>query len=447
MARLLRRAVSAVFMTKALLLTPLAMAGLFAARPCRADGPRLTLAQAVERARAHQPTLAQARANTDAAEGRVQQARSGLLPQVNATATYQRTTGNFTPRPGATTTLVTPQWNWTSYNFFNFGISASQLIYDFGQTPSRKTAAEANRESLRATEQQIALQVVFRVQQAYFQVLAQQALVAVAKDAVANQQKHVGQIEGLVKAGLRPDIDLASVRTDLANARVQLINFENGVALARAQLDQQMGEQDGDYVLVDEQVPPIAGEGADVDPLVKEAISTRPELVSLARARQAQETTIRGLRGGYGPALSATAGATEAGTGLDRLVPNWVVGATLSWPLFQGGLTQGQLHEARAVLAGLSAQDQAQRLQVRVDVQSAVLAVRAAREAGIASEEATTNARELLRLAEGRYSNGLGNVIELGDAQVAFTNAAAQAVSARYNLDIARAQLLTALGR
>jgi outer membrane protein len=93
------------------------------------------------------------------------------------------------------------------------------------------------------------------------------------------------------------------------------------------------------------------------------------------------------------------------------------------------------------------AQLDALRLQVQVDVQQAQLGVRGAKAGGIAAQEAIVNAREQLRLAEGRYSGGLGNAIELGDAQVAFTNAAAQAVQARYNLATARAQLLTALGK
>ena len=50
-------------------------------------------------------------------------------------------------------------------------------------------------------------------------------------------------------------------------------------------------------------------------------------------------------------------------------------------------------------------------------------------------------------LAEGRYQAGVGNIIELGDAQVAQTSAAAQAVQAEYNLATARAQLGRALGR
>ena len=82
-----------------------------------------------------------------------------------------------------------------------------------------------------------------------------------------------------------------------------------------------------------------------------------------------------------------------------------------------------------------------------MEVEQAQLAVRAAKAAGVAAEEAIVNAREQLRLAEGRYSAGLGSVIELGDAQVLLTNAAAQGVQARYNLATARAQLMAALGK
>jgi len=73
--------------------------------------------------------------------------------------------------------------------------------------------------------------------------------------------------------------------------------------------------------------------------------------------------------------------------------------------------------------------------------------VRGAKAGGVAADEAIANAREQLRLAEGRYAGGLGNAIELGDAQIAFTGAAAQAVQARYNLATARAQLAAALGK
>ena len=73
--------------------------------------------------------------------------------------------------------------------------------------------------------------------------------------------------------------------------------------------------------------------------------------------------------------------------------------------------------------------------------------MRSARASLAASGEVVASARERLRLAEGRYQAGLGSGLELSDAQVGFTAAAAQEVKARFTLALARAQLATALGR
>ena len=51
------------------------------------------------------------------------------------------------------------------------------------------------------------------------------------------------------------------------------------------------------------------------------------------------------------------------------------------------------------------------------------------------------------RLADARYSSGVGSAIELGDAQVALATAGAQVVQAQFNLSLARADLLNALGQ
>jgi outer membrane protein len=126
---------------------------------------------------------------------------------------------------------------------------------------------------------------------------------------------------------------------------------------------------------------------------------------------------------------------------------NWNAAATLTWNLFQGGLTRAQVNEAQANLEAVQAQLETARQQVRVDLEQARLAVRAAKGALGAAGEALVNAQQRLRLAEGRYQAGVGSVIELGDAQVAYTSAAAQRVQAEYNLSTSRAQLLRALGR
>jgi len=126
---------------------------------------------------------------------------------------------------------------------------------------------------------------------------------------------------------------------------------------------------------------------------------------------------------------------------------NWNAQATLSWNLFGGGLTSAQVREAEATLESVKAQRDAFRLQVRLDLEQARLAVRSAKAKLVATGEALANARDRLRLAEGRYQTGAGSIIEQGDAQVALNAAAAQQVGAEFDLATARARLLVALAR
>jgi outer membrane protein len=390
----------------------------------------------------------EARGQTEAAGGRVEAARAGYLPQVATTGVYQRTTGNFVLRPGSLpTNAAAATWNFNTYDYFNIGATASQLIYDFGQTDGKWRAAGAGWDAARANEKTIRAQTLLNVRRTYFQARAGKDLVAVATEALRNQDKHLVQTQAFVQAGMRPDIDLARVRTDLANAKVQLVIANNNYAVALLQLDQAMGlAADARYELADAQLDPVAGEDDDSDRLVPQAVRARPEVEVVDQQRRAQDLTVRALKGGYGPALGAAAGLNESGIALGRLVPNWYAGLTLTWPLISGGLTTGQVREARGTLTAIAAQEDALRLQIRVDVEQARLTVSAAKSGIGAAEEALVNARDQLRLAERRYETGIGSAIELGDAQVTATTTAAQEVAARYSLAIARAQLLTALG-
>jgi outer membrane protein len=426
-----------------------------------AGGRVVHLDDAVHTAIKQQPSILEARAATEAASGRADQARSGLLPQITASATYQRVHGSLGARAGTTTgagaapaTGAAPVAGATTvastgtYDYFSAGASASQLIWDFGQTYERFRAANRLIDTSRANEQTTELQVVLNVRRAYFHARAQRALVVVGEQTLANQELHMKQIQGFVAVGTRPEIDLAQARTDVANSRVALINAQNGYAIAKAQLNQAMGiVAEDDFDVADEGLGPVEGEDRPSAQLAERALAVRPELLSLERTREGQELTVRSIRGGYGPVLSAAAGTSLTGTSIDSLGPSWNVGATLTWPLFQGGLTRAQVREAEANVASTRAALDAERMQIRFDVEQAVLTVRAAKASIDAAGDALANARERLRLAEGRYAQGVGSVIELGDAQVALTNAAAQRVQADFNLGAARAQLLAALGR
>src|SRR5947209_20322948 len=169
----------------------------------------LTLDQAVETARAHQPQLRQAHASTDAARAVADEARAPLLPQITASAGYERGTANFISRPGVPNTNANGSGtSGTTYNFFSSGITVYQLLYDFGQTSQRWRAQQAFAESAAQLEVSALQQIELTVRATFFGARANKVLVAVAEETVANLQRHLDQTQAFVQAGTRPDIDL-----------------------------------------------------------------------------------------------------------------------------------------------------------------------------------------------------------------------------------------------
>jgi outer membrane protein len=410
--------------------------------------PVLPLEAAEHTAMDHQPNIRQARSATAAAIGRVQEARSGYLPQVIGTASWAY---GSEATHGASTAAMTAAGTASTSNVassYVAQLAASQLIYDFGQTTEKWKSADRSVESLQATETTTRNQIIYNVRSAFFTARADHALVRVEAETLGNEQRHLVQAEGFVRAGTQPEIALAQARTDVANAKVQLIQAENNYDVARAQLNMAMGvTTDVDYDVADKGLGVQDGEDDPSEPLVARALAARPELAGLVKLHEADVLTIRSLEGGYAPTLSGLAGAGLFGSDVTTLTPAWQIGLSLSWPILLGGLTHGQINEARGNLGVVDAQLEAERLQVRLDVEQARLGIRSAKVTIGATEEALINARDQLRLAEGRFAQGVGSIIELGDAQVAQTAAGAQRVQADFSLAIARAQLLLALGR
>jgi outer membrane protein len=439
-----------------MLAAPLALTLLVQART-------ISLEEAERSADAQQPQVLQAQADVAAGAARADEARAPVLPQASLTGVYRRTTGNREHKPGSATTVLNQT---DTFNWYDFSATSSFILWDFGQTRGRWHAAEERAKAAVQNEQATRNNTRLDVRVAYFHAQAEKALITVAREELENREKHLDQISGFVSAGTRPEIDLAQARADRASARVRLISAETGYGTARAELNRAMGVGGPiDYDVADDTFPPVDVEARPVESLVDDALHARASVAALDSQIQAQELTRKAVRAGFWPTLNLVAAASDTGTniltttgvGLNSsaqpkvftagLAWNVFAGVTLSWPVFQGLLTTAQVHEADATLAGLQAQRAALAQEIWATVQSAQLGVRAAQEALRETEEQLTAATQRMALADGRYQAGVGSVIELSDAQLGLVTAGAQKVAAQYDLALARAQLLHAIGR
>ncbi|MCF8065121.1 MAG: TolC family protein, partial [Desulfarculaceae bacterium] len=185
---------------------------------------------------------------------------------------------------------------------------------------------------------------------------------------------------------------------------------------------------------------------AKLDPLVAEAMKQRPEAASLQAGIQAAEGRLTSAKGGFWPSFDAGADyeLANADFPLDK---GWSAGVYLTWPLFSGFLTKGQVSEYQAQVRQRQALLKELELSISQEVEQAWLVLKESAERIEVAETARMSAEENFRLAQGRYDAGVGNAIEFTDAQVSLFDARSVVVRARYNYLQAFAALERAIGR
>ena len=391
-----------------------------------ADQPAKTLKECIAIAIEHHPTLKAAAASVDAGTQRIWQAASGYLPQINADyiATRQGTSVSARTQTQVGTTT-------TTYNFYNTGVSFSQRLFDFGKVLDSIRSAQASEQSLQADESTQRESVVLNVKQSYYNLLAARRLLGVADETLRQNQQHLELAQGRFGVGLAPKFDVTSAQVQLATTELNQLTARNNVSVARETLRNALGlTQPMDFDIVDD----LGAERIEItdDQALQAAYDRRPELQSIRAQQRADSEQIAALKKDYLPYLTGNGGYNWSGSNYP-LQSSWNIGAAVNLSIFNGGLTTAQIGEAEANLSNLKYNEEVLRQNIALEVRQAVLNLQQAEESIRVTEKGLQQARENLDLAEGRYQTGVGNIIELTDAQASLTSAEANHVQALYN--------------
>lgn len=413
---------------------------LAAAAPAAPDTSPLTLERALELARAT-PQLAQAQASVMQAQGQVGIARSGFLPS-----------GSVTGRAGGTATNLGAAPSSSLYATFGATLSVYQPVWDFGRTLGSYLAARDQERAARAGVDATWNAVELDVRTAYYTVLATEALVAVADQTVASNQRQLELATGQFEVGQRSRFDVTTADVNLQQSLIQQITAHDGVILTRIALSQAVGQDVSKRPLVMPTVPQDID--LDVPRLMAEALAARPDVQVSELQISAAGQNLSAARSAWYPILGASAGYNwndsryPVAGGLPAPDSNsWNLLGTLTWPFLAGGADMGRVDVQSGALASAQASRDLLLLQVRTDVEQAVTGVNEARARREVSRKLVTQAKENLELAEGRYQAGIGTIIDVTVSQTSYTSAQAQEVKAAFDLASAWAQLQYAIGR
>lgn len=411
-----------------------------------ASGP-LTLAQCQTIAEQHQPDLAAARGLVAEATARIKQAKAGHKPQVNVGASETQATYNYAAQAGTSPGLAhqlagTVSGRMAPYS--NAGVNLNIPLLDFGRTKGAVMSAQAQYRAALDNVHTVRNSVLWQVQKSYYTVLAAQAMLQVRQRAVADQCRHLEQAEALHQMGRAPKVDVTRQQVALASAQYDAAQAEADVQVARAGLATAMGMPIG-------QMPEIANTLGTVQPLpgldglTAEAEQRRPDLQALreqvAAVRGEEVTAHAALR----PQINFSSFLDFRNLGLPLLY-NWGLSEMFSQTLLDGGYRKAHLAEVKQAEQVAQANLASYQLQVHEEVYTAWSDAGVALHKIALANQAAREARENLAQAEGRYRNGVGNSIELADAENLASDSESQVILAQYSYQLAHGRLQQAVG-
>jgi outer membrane protein TolC len=426
---------------------------LVIAVPAMAQVP-LDLDQAFERARTKNPEARGAAVAEREAAQRVIQARAGFWPKIDLVESWQR--GN---QPVFVFSSLLSQKQFTAANFaidslnhpaaadnFRTAFSVEQPIFD-PATSANVAATRIGTEMASARRMTVDHELFAGVTAAYARVLMGTAQLRSAEAAAVRARADRELAANRRDAGLVTDADVLQLDLHVLQTREQQIMAEADDKIARAQLNQLMGEPLDAEFLLDPSSTLDTIDTTDVAALETEALAQRPDLEIAALHERLAETEASAARAAFLPQVSVQAGWEINGGTWNSRESSWIVGTVARINLFQGFAKKARLTEARERVSRRALETEQATATARLDVRTAVARLEAARASEAVGRAAVAQAIEGRRIIRDRYEAGLTDVTSLLRASEALVQAEAQQVAAQAAVLTRTAALERALGR
>ncbi|HRJ63128.1 TolC family outer membrane protein [Brevundimonas sp. UBA2416] len=396
-----------------------------------------TLRDALALAYQTNPSLLAQRANQRALDESIVQARAGLRPQldVSVTANYARDySGNVGGNPDS--------------DSGGASIGLSQTLWSGGRIGHGISAAEANilagRENLRDIEQTVLASVI----QAYADVIRDGEILAIRQSNLGVLQRQLEEASARFEVGEITRTDVAQSESRLAQSEADLANARAQLSVSRAAYAAVVGQAPGDLA----PMPVLPGIPTDFDDALDVALVDNPSIRAAAWTQRAAEANVAAAKAEYMPSARLTAsygGSTSDLGAIDDIGDNtrFQAGATISVPLFTGGLNSSRVAQAleRANVAQINVEGERRNtLQSVSSAYAQSISSRATLQAGEEAVRAATVAAEGVRQ---EAQVGLRTTLDVLNQELELRNAQITLASARRNEYVAQASLLAAMGR
>ncbi len=381
------------------------------------------------------PLIQSAMSNADIYKSKIAQAWASYFPTFSAGVSYSRNDmqmSNFA--------FPIQQYDM----FYTPTVSGNMLLFDFGKTKAKADLAKRTYEAAQYNLENSINTVVFTVKQAYYNLLFAQQQVKVYEDTVNDYTMHLEQAKAYYDIGTKPKIDVITAEYNLGRAKLNLIQANNTLKIAYVQLSNAMGMPEySDYDVTDNLS--TKAYGISIDEAVKNAYETSPELLAAKKKADASELLVRASKRAFLPDVSGFASYTRGGKRVDTDY-GYQIGAQLNYQTVNLLLLKKQVDEAKATYKKDLADYENAKQNIYFEVKQAYLNLTTAQESITVAKLSMDQAKEQYDQASGRYKVGLGDAIELKDAETTYRNSQLDYYNTLLNYHVSAANLEKLMG-
>ncbi len=331
----------------------------------------MSLKQAINIALEYNPQLAAQRQDVSAAAARKDLAFSRALPNIRARTSY---TDYINDQP-----LITiggdPRGQTFTDKIANPGLLLDMPIFTSGRIINQIKAAELLRKASSHTLARTIQEMIFNVSSVFYSILAQEKVIESLQFSLKALREHLKQVKKLIANQKATKVDRLRIEVRLANVQENLARFRNILEVERYALANLLGieniagvlELKGKLDFKKKSLPPFKD-------AVREAYKKRMDYQAAKRNVEAVARQLDVARSELWPIidLEASYGERWDVSNISKHEDAGWFGVTLSLPLFEGGRLRAAIREEKSKLAAAQERLRKLKLQVRLDVQTAL---------------------------------------------------------------------------
>lgn len=414
----------------------------------------LTLKESLEIGLQNSKDLKISQSRINYSEAKLSEINSQFLPQFKLFGNYTRLSDNipafevtmpFSPNPIRISEPL--------FNNYTFKLGFTQPLFTGFKLLSSRSAAKYNLQASEIDYLKEQNETAFNIYNAYWNFYKAEEVRNVIAQTLQQMDSHLKDTRNFYEQGLVSNNDLLKLEVLYSNTQLMLIEAENNLKIARIAFNKSLGIDLDTQTKVAATKKTLNFVNYDLSQILSEALNNRQELKSLAYKVEAGKEGITAAQSSLFPSVYLTGNYYYSNPN-PRFLPakdefnyNWDVGVTLSWDVWNWGLTSSQISQAEQTKIQLETNYDQLKENIQMEVHSNYLNLLKTEEKVKVNKIALEQAEENYRITAEKYNLQLASSTDLIDAETLKLQAETNLKTAEVDYQIAKVRLEKSLGR